>query len=235
VPDLDDDVDEDRPSRLAYFFGALAHTGYRVRSTIGRLLRRRGSDDWPVDEEDWAPPRAMRREPTLSRADAEDDEAIDFDPEMDGDGDDAATRPARPAAKKPKTSSGRRRIEGVFQLPALELLATPKQGKHAKVTAETLEENARLLESVLDDFGIRGEIVNVRPGPVVTLYELEPAPGMRLPAASQSFPARTPSASSFRTSSGKPYSSASSLPRRTSSIPRRACRYASARTSAAAR
>jgi S-DNA-T family DNA segregation ATPase FtsK/SpoIIIE len=42
-----------------------------------------------------------------------------------------------------------------------------------------LEENARILESVLDDFGIRGEIINVRPGPVVTLYELEPAPGIK--------------------------------------------------------
>jgi DNA segregation ATPase FtsK/SpoIIIE-like protein len=42
-----------------------------------------------------------------------------------------------------------------------------------------LEENARLLEGVLDDFGVRGEIINVRPGPVVTLYELEPAPGIK--------------------------------------------------------
>jgi S-DNA-T family DNA segregation ATPase FtsK/SpoIIIE len=44
---------------------------------------------------------------------------------------------------------------------------------------DALEQNARLLEGVLEDFGVRGEIVNVRPGPVVTLYELEPAPGTK--------------------------------------------------------
>src|SRR5690606_11272428 len=42
-----------------------------------------------------------------------------------------------------------------------------------------LQENARLLEGVLEDFGVKGEIINVRPGPVVTLYELEPAPGIK--------------------------------------------------------
>ncbi|MEY2960619.1 MAG: hypothetical protein RLZ60_449, partial [Pseudomonadota bacterium] len=44
---------------------------------------------------------------------------------------------------------------------------------------EALEENARMLEAVLDDYGIKGEIVSVRPGPVVTMYELEPAPGLK--------------------------------------------------------
>ena len=44
---------------------------------------------------------------------------------------------------------------------------------------DALEQNARLLEGVLDDFGVKGEIIHVRPGPVVTLYELEPAPGIK--------------------------------------------------------
>ncbi len=67
-----------------------------------------------------------------------------------------------------------------FQLPTLDLLAEPdRPGGRAKLNKESLEQNARLLESVLDDFGIKGEIVNVRPGPVVTLYELEPAPGTK--------------------------------------------------------
>ena len=47
------------------------------------------------------------------------------------------------------------------------------------VSADQLEQNATLLESTLEDFGVRGEIINVRPGPVVTLYELEPAPGTK--------------------------------------------------------
>jgi len=67
-----------------------------------------------------------------------------------------------------------------YELPPLRLLAEPKQAR-AKTASDTeaLEQNARLLESVLDDFGVKGEIINVRPGPVVTLYELEPAPGTK--------------------------------------------------------
>jgi S-DNA-T family DNA segregation ATPase FtsK/SpoIIIE len=69
---------------------------------------------------------------------------------------------------------------GEFQLPPLSLLAEPdaSNGKN-QLSADALEQNARLLEGVLEDFGIRGEIINVRPGPVVTLYELEPAPGIK--------------------------------------------------------
>ena len=51
--------------------------------------------------------------------------------------------------------------------------------KRTYLSDEALEENARLLEAVLDDYGIKGEIVSVRPGPVVTMYELEPAPGLK--------------------------------------------------------
>jgi len=64
-------------------------------------------------------------------------------------------------------------------LPSLELLAKPQPTKSEEVDEEALEKNARLLETVLEDFGVRGRIVQVRPGPVVTLYELEPAPGIK--------------------------------------------------------
>lgn len=65
-------------------------------------------------------------------------------------------------------------------LPPLALLKAPGRRDEAKrISAEALEQNARLLESVLDDFGVVGEITDVRPGPVVTLYELEPAPGTK--------------------------------------------------------
>ncbi|MEJ8574939.1 DNA translocase FtsK [Microbaculum marinum] len=67
-----------------------------------------------------------------------------------------------------------------YELPPLRLLAEPKQTrKNSASDMEGLEQNARLLENVLDDFGVKGEIINVRPGPVVTLYELEPAPGTK--------------------------------------------------------
>ncbi len=70
--------------------------------------------------------------------------------------------------------------QGGFELPPLSLLAEPdvSNGK-TQLSADALEQNARMLEGVLEDFGIRGEIINVRPGPVVTLYELEPAPGIK--------------------------------------------------------
>jgi DNA segregation ATPase FtsK/SpoIIIE, S-DNA-T family len=66
-----------------------------------------------------------------------------------------------------------------YQLPPLAMLAEPKRLVAAKISEDALEQNARLLEGVLDDFGVKGEIINVRPGPVVTLYELEPAPGIK--------------------------------------------------------
>lgn len=70
--------------------------------------------------------------------------------------------------------------ETEYELPPLTLLARPKDGqKITRDSDEVLEENARRLEAVLADFGVRGRISQVRPGPVVTLYELEPAAGIR--------------------------------------------------------
>jgi S-DNA-T family DNA segregation ATPase FtsK/SpoIIIE len=66
-----------------------------------------------------------------------------------------------------------------FELPPLALLASPATVERYSLSDEALEENARMLESVLEDYGVRGEIVSVRPGPVVTMYELEPAPGLK--------------------------------------------------------
>ncbi len=70
--------------------------------------------------------------------------------------------------------------DGEFALPSLSLLSAPKPlSDQDRLTHDALEQNARMLESVLDDFGVKGEITKVRPGPVVTLYELEPAPGTK--------------------------------------------------------
>ncbi len=67
-----------------------------------------------------------------------------------------------------------------FALPPLSVLAQPKpRAASSVVTDAMLQENAQILEGVLEDFGVRGEIINVRPGPVVTLYELEPAAGIK--------------------------------------------------------
>ncbi len=66
-----------------------------------------------------------------------------------------------------------------YVLPSLDLLADTPQGTHKKIDKLALERNARLLETVLDDFNVKGEITAVRTGPVVTMYELEPAPGIK--------------------------------------------------------
>jgi S-DNA-T family DNA segregation ATPase FtsK/SpoIIIE len=67
-----------------------------------------------------------------------------------------------------------------YQLPPLLMLSEAKKSAGgSKISEDALQQNARLLEGVLEDFGVKGEIINVRPGPVVTLYELEPAPGIK--------------------------------------------------------
>jgi S-DNA-T family DNA segregation ATPase FtsK/SpoIIIE len=85
-----------------------------------------------------------------------------------------------PAPRKPRSvPRPQRRASGGYLLPPLELLAVPKAVGRAVMTADALQANATALEGVLGDFGVRGEIINARPGPVVTLYELEPAPGIK--------------------------------------------------------
>ncbi|MDX1780668.1 MAG: DNA translocase FtsK 4TM domain-containing protein [Thalassovita sp.] len=133
----------------------------------------------------------------------EDAEIAEFDPEA---GYEADFEPAEPAPRpvpvpeprkvvqhlnrKPVQPSTRARAEAQpslqfednrpeFELPPLSLLTNPVSIQRHHLSDEALEENARMLENVLDDYGVKGEIVSVRPGPVVTMYELEPAPGLK--------------------------------------------------------
>ena len=93
--------------------------------------------------------------------------------------------PKGPLIKRPSTSARQARLnlsaENGHSLPPLELLQWPDDArqKHSTISEEALEKNAKLLESVLSDFGVNGAITKVTPGPVVTLYELEPSPGTR--------------------------------------------------------
>lgn len=84
--------------------------------------------------------------------------------------------PPRPAATG---KTAQRDMFAPFNLPSLDLLVEPPQDKAPKLDKLALERNARLLENVLDDFNVKGEITAVRTGPVVTMYELEPAPGIK--------------------------------------------------------
>jgi len=125
------------------------------------------------------PPRAAERDRPAARAEA----APTPKP--------AKKRRAIVAPRKRKAKQGRRAErdrqptldllpEEEYRLPPLDLLTLPPRNAVAeKVDDEALAQNARYLESVLQDFGIKGEIVKVWPGPVITLYELEPAPGTK--------------------------------------------------------
>ena len=101
---------------------------------------------------------------------------------------DASTpAPARVIPAAPAPTVGQRALRevshperaGTYVLPPLAMLTEAKRQPGAQIPEDALQQNARLLEGVLDDFGVKGEIINVRPGPVVTLYELEPAPGIK--------------------------------------------------------
>ncbi len=132
------------------------------------------------------------RVPALAFAGDEDEDAPAIRPRRMAKGDASATvadeRPRRapeisdPSAP-PKRAQPAKSAQGdmfaAYKLPSLDLLAEPPAEKAPKLDKLALERNARLLENVLDDFNVKGEITAVRTGPVVTMYELEPAPGIK--------------------------------------------------------
>ncbi|MEL6238187.1 MAG: DNA translocase FtsK 4TM domain-containing protein, partial [Pseudomonadota bacterium] len=89
------------------------------------------------------------------------------------------TDPSAPPRRARPAKSNQRDMFATFDLPSLDLLAEPPEDVGPTLDKMALERNARLLENVLDDFNVKGEITAVRTGPVVTMYELEPAPGIK--------------------------------------------------------
>ncbi len=87
--------------------------------------------------------------------------------------------PSAPPKRAQPAKANQRDMFAAFNLPSLDLLAEPPADNLPKLDKLALERNARLLENVLDDFNVKGEITAVRTGPVVTMYELEPAPGIK--------------------------------------------------------
>jgi len=144
--------------------GFLTHSILSLRARLARLFGRRKRMPLPDRET----VLGRRIEPRF-------DEFADTDDEDLSDEDETAQRRTR----KPRTPKPPRRSSGGYTLPALELLNPPSKVGRATMSSEILQENAVALEGVLADFGVRGEIINARPGPVVTLYELEPAPGIK--------------------------------------------------------
>jgi S-DNA-T family DNA segregation ATPase FtsK/SpoIIIE len=92
----------------------------------------------------------------------------------------AAVTPLAPAARMATHKFVAAKVDASgYEFPSNSLLQEPPERVGEIMSQEALEQNAGLLESVLEDFGIKGEIIHVRPGPVVTLYEFEPAPGVK--------------------------------------------------------
>src|SRR3989440_4194182 len=177
------DKEEDREPRSFVSLGRLYHFVYSLKARIAllpmlllELLRsmlpwRRRHRVIPLRHD----PSAVtlvdpHAEPYSNPAD---DQADEIEDEDDSDVEVAPRKRIKPAARPaPKRKGG-------YEFPSLALLAAPRALDRATLSTEAIQENATALESVLGDFGVRGEIINAHPGPVVTLYELEPAPGIK--------------------------------------------------------
>jgi S-DNA-T family DNA segregation ATPase FtsK/SpoIIIE len=123
------------------------------------------------DDDDEAPAPRPRRAMKGDAAPAVIDERPRRAPEI--------SDPSAPPKRAAPTKTAQGDMFAAFKLPSLDLLAEPPVDKAPKLDKVALERNARLLENVLDDFNVKGEITAVRTGPVVTMYELEPAPGIK--------------------------------------------------------
>jgi S-DNA-T family DNA segregation ATPase FtsK/SpoIIIE len=121
-----------------------------------------------------------RQEPSLrgrTAAPAASQSEGDLDEEEEEDEEEEAPS-ARAARRKPARAPSRKSADR-FDLPTVSFLTAPRSSDRQPLSKSELETNSRALEGVLGDFGVRGEIVKANPGPVVTLYELEPAPGIK--------------------------------------------------------
>ncbi|MFW2831386.1 DNA translocase FtsK 4TM domain-containing protein [Sphingomonas sp. ID0503] len=158
-----------------FFFWGLA-----LDETERAWLFRRRQQDWVEDEEyedDAEEPAAFvedepEPEPRPTRKGRR---AVTPDPER------PVIADPRPQAAQVKAKDRQPALDfgDGFRLPPLDLLKEPPAAATVPIDKAALEKNARLLESVLEDFHVKGRIVEVRPGPVVTMYELEPASGIK--------------------------------------------------------
>jgi DNA segregation ATPase FtsK/SpoIIIE, S-DNA-T family len=179
----DDDTpfaeEDDRSSvSLGWVFHALMSTKARLAWLFGAAYRSLVAS---------APqPRTSsfeRQEPSLSGRTAPSiapqEEAYDGEDEEEEEEEDEEEE--APAARAPRKKAAPRAAKksDKFELPSVGVLTAPKASDRQPLSKAELEANSRALEGVLQDFGVRGEIVKANPGPVVTLYELEPAPGIK--------------------------------------------------------
>jgi len=161
-----DEIDEDETAddQGSAWLGMIVHALLSWKARIGRMIRGESRARTPIPLE-----RGARQEPRFEGHGQDEDEYEDEDEE---DTEEAAPR-RRAVSRSPRRSGSG------YALPSLSLLAAPRASERTTLSRDIIDANAVALESVLQDFGVRGEIINARPGPVVTLYELEPAPGIK--------------------------------------------------------
>jgi S-DNA-T family DNA segregation ATPase FtsK/SpoIIIE len=164
--DDEEDSERDDADHASAWLGMIVHALLSWKARIGRMIRgeSRARTLMPVAQ-------GPRHEP---RFDGEDDEYEDEGEEEEDDDEGAPAPRRRAAARVPSRRGG-----NGYTLPSLNLLAAQRASERTTLSRDIIDGNATALESVLQDFGVRGEIINARPGPVVTLYELEPAPGIK--------------------------------------------------------
>jgi DNA segregation ATPase FtsK/SpoIIIE, S-DNA-T family len=168
---VDDAVDDER-ERGSISLGWITHGFLSLKARLARALKRRPQTRSPARRA--AAPAHDRTEPRFDES-----ARATLQPQIEPE-EDEEDETAPPARRKPKAPPrAPRKTTGGYVLPPLELLAAPKAVGRTVLSNDALQANAAALEGVLGDFGVRGEIINARPGPVVTLYELEPAPGIK--------------------------------------------------------
>jgi S-DNA-T family DNA segregation ATPase FtsK/SpoIIIE len=170
----DEEADEEEKDRASAWLGLIVHALLSWKARLVRAIRGTPRAVAPAASGARLEPRFDRMARVASPAMAPD---IDEDYE-DEEEDDA---PPQPAARRraPASRAPARRSGSGFMLPSVNLLAAQKASERTSLPKDMIDANAAALETVLQDFGVRGEIINARPGPVVTLYELEPAPGIK--------------------------------------------------------
>jgi S-DNA-T family DNA segregation ATPase FtsK/SpoIIIE len=161
----EDDAPESEDASIWISLGRLTHAVLSFRARLARLFGRRPATP-PAARGDAAAAR-QRVEPRFDSPSTQPADA-EYDDE-----------PAPRTTRKPRPARPARRSADGYALPSLNLLTAQRASERTTLSAEVIRENATVLEGVLGDFGVRGEIINARPGPVVTLYELEPAPGIK--------------------------------------------------------
>jgi S-DNA-T family DNA segregation ATPase FtsK/SpoIIIE len=162
--------EDNEEEQTSISLGWLVHGLLSLKARIVRLVTRRSALHARKPIRRAPTPAVSERDRFEPRVRAVDEPDLDEDDEIEIE---AAPRARKPAVRKPAKRSGG------FQLPELSLLALPKSTDKFAPSPDSIQETATSLESVLGDFGVRGQIINARPGPVVTLYELEPAPGIK--------------------------------------------------------